>query len=200
MQNLLGKFIVTNKPKEYLQQGLSHCGVYCVKAILSAYGKDDKDHPKDYHSNWIGKNFFSFATGDDYYDKIFASYGVKSKTKSAENLSDQEKLELLKSLLSKDTPIMIRVGNGYYKSTKYNPLLGKLVPHWITLWGYDDEKQIFYVYDSGMLKEHWNQNLPIGNTTRTYEEILRDWNFGKWQPLCWNTSSRNNLYVEITKN
>lgn len=197
MKNLPTKYLLSKKPREYLTQGLSHCGVYCVKAILSSFGKDDKKHPKDYHSNWIGRNFFSFATGDDYYDKIFASYKVKSKTKSAESLIDQDKLNLLKTLLSKNTPVMIRIGNGYYKSKEYNTFLGKLVPHWITFWGYNDEKQIFYVYDSGMLKEHWDQNLPVGNTTRTYQEILRDWNFGRWQPLCWNTSSRNNLYVEI---
>lgn len=39
------KFILTRKPEEYLKQGLSHCGVYSLKAILSAYGKDNKIHP-----------------------------------------------------------------------------------------------------------------------------------------------------------
>lgn len=191
------KYVLSIKPKEYLVQGISHCGVYCVKAILSAYGKDDKTHPKDYHTNWIGKNLFSFSTGQDYYDKIFASYGIKSKTKSAENLNDQQKLNLLKSLLSKNTPVMIRIGNGYFRSNKYNPLLGSIVPHWITLWGYDDSKKIFYVYDSGLTENLYDKTVPVGNTKRTYGEILRDWNFGRFQPWCWNTSSRNNLYVEI---
>lgn len=200
MTNLPSRYILSVKPKEYLVQGISHCGVYCVKAILSTYGKDDKTYPKDYHTNWIGKNLFSFATGDDYYDKIFASYGIKSKTKSAENLSNQERIDLLKSLLSKNTPVMIRIGNGYYKSNKYNPILGKLVPHCITLWGYDDKRKIFYVYDSGMLKEHWIKDIPIGNTVRTYEEVLRDWNFGRFQPWCWSTSMKNNLFVEILNN
>lgn len=174
MKNLTDKFIVSIKPKEYLAQGISHCGVYCVKGILSAYGKDDKTHPKEYHTNWIGKKLFSFATGQDYYDKIFASYGIRSKTKSAENLPNQEKLNLLKTLLSKDAPVMIRIGNGYYKSIKYNPLLGKLVPHWITLWGYDDREKVFYVYDSGLTKNHYDKTVPVGNTKRTYDEILKD--------------------------
>lgn len=178
-------------------QGISHCGVYCIKGILSAYSKDDKTHPKDYHTNLIGRNFFSFATGENYYDKIFDSYGIKSKTKSAENLPDKEKINLLRTLLYKNSPVMIRIGNGYYKSKKYNPLFGSLMPHWITLWGYDDSKEILYVYDSAMLKKHWEKDIPVGNTIRTYKEILRDWNFGRWQPWCWNTSLRNNLYVEI---
>lgn len=198
MNYLPSKFILALKPKNYLKQGLSHCGVYSLKAILSAYSKDVKDHPKEYHSNWIGRHFFSFATGKYYYDNIFVSYGIKTKTQSAEHLSSQEKLNLLRTLLSKSTPVMIRIGNGYL-TDKYNPILGPLIPHWITLWGYDDNKRIFYVYDSGLPVKHWDKSLPIGNTTRTYNEMLRDWNFGKWQPWCWNTSPESQLYVEVEK-
>jgi len=190
------RFIVSKKPKQYLKQGISHCGIYSVKAILSSYGKDKKPHPKEYHTNWIGKNLFSLATGEDYYDKILTSYGIVSKTQSAEDLSDKEKIELLKNLLSKDTPLMIRIGNGYL-GQGYNPIAGKLAPHWITLWGYDDSNKLFYVYDSAYPAKYWSESLPIGNTTRTYNEILRDWNFGRLQPWCWNTSYKNNLYVEI---
>ena len=196
MNTLPNRSILSRKPKQYLKQGLSHCGVYSVKAILGAYGKDDKGHPKEYHTNWIGQNLFSFSTGIKYYDKIFASYGIKSKTQSAEDLSNQEKVELLKTLLSKDTPIMIRIGNGYL-GHGYNPIVGMLTPHWITLWGYDDSKKIFYVYDSALPINYWDKSLPLGNTTRTYKEILRDWNFGRWQPWCWNTSFKDNLFVEI---
>lgn len=197
MNNPPTQFILSIKPKEYLVQGISHCGVYSVKAILSAYGKDDKTDPKEYHTNWIGKNLFSFATGEEYYDKIFASYGIKSKTKSAENLSNQEKLNLLKILLSQNSPVMIRIGNGYYKSNKYNMVLGRLVPHWISLWGYNDNQKVFYVYDSGLTKNLYDKTVLIGNAKRTYDEIVRDWSFGKWQPWCWTTSFKNNLYVEI---
>ena len=59
MIDLPSTYILSVKPKEYLVQGISHCGVYCVKGILGAYGKDDKIHPKDYHTNWIGKNLFN---------------------------------------------------------------------------------------------------------------------------------------------
>lgn len=196
MDTVPSKFLLSIKPKEYLKQGLSHCGVYSVKAILSAYGKDDKQHPKEYQTNWIGRNLFSFATGIKYYDKILASYGIKSETRSAEDLSNPERIELLKTLLSKDTPVMIRIANGYL-GERYNSVVGRLMPHWITIWGYDDDKKIFYVYDSGLPLKYWDESLPVANTIRTYQEILRDWNFGRLQPWCWNTSSKNYLYVEI---
>jgi len=92
---------------------------------------------------------------------------------------------------------MIRIGNGYL-DCDYNPIIGRIIPHWITLWGYDNTKNVFYVYDSGLPVRHWDKSLPIGNTARTYTEILRDWNFGRWQPWCWNNSFKNNLYTAIS--
>ncbi len=199
MREIPPTFILSRKPKEYLKQGLSHCGVYSLKAILSAFGLDNKKHPKEYQTNWIGRHLFSMATGQKYYDKIFQSYGVQSETRTAKNLSDEEKLNLLKDFLSQDNPVMIRIGNGYLNE-KYNAILGRLVPHWITLWGYNDNTQLFYVYDSGLPLRNWDNNLPIGNTTRTYKEILRDWNFGRWQPWCWNTSAKDYLYITMRIN
>jgi len=198
MNNLPLECIVSRKPKQYLRQGLGHCGVYSLKAILSAYGKDNKNHPKGYHTNWIGRNLFSFAMGRKYHDKIFASYGIQTETTSAKHLQDEEKLTLLKTLLAQDTPVMIRIGNGYVACT-YNPIIGTFMPHWVTLWGYDDDRKLFYIYDSRLPEECWDSNLPIGNTTRTYKEILRDWNFGDkpWHFFSWNTSRDSFLYIRI---
>lgn len=48
-------YVLHRKPAEYLKQGLSHCGAYSVKGILSVFGLDTKAHPKDYHPSWAGK-------------------------------------------------------------------------------------------------------------------------------------------------
>ena len=195
---LHNKFIVSKKPKEYLVQGPSHCGAYSIKGILSAFGLDSRGHPKEYHTNKFGE-LTGWTIGKSYWVKILKSYGIDSKMDSADDLSHDEKLNLLKRFISEDTPVMIRIGNGFYHSREYSKLLGKIVPHWITLWGFDGAKQIFYVYDSGMLKKHWDKNLPTGNTTRTYQEILRDWNFGRWQSWNWYVSTENYLYIKINK-
>ena len=196
MQKFPEKYVLTVKPKKYLQQGLSHCGAYSVKAILSAYDLDTKDQPEYYHPHWIGR-LSGLTFGRDYFVRILKQAGVNSKAKTAENISNEERITLLKKLLSRNTPVMIRTGYGY-SSGKYNRLLGKLAPHWITLWGYNDEKREFYVYDSGLNKKFWSQELPIGNTIRTYEDILRDWRFGKWHPYNWLLVGNSNyLYIEI---
>jgi hypothetical protein len=114
-------------------------------------------------------------------------------------MSDNERISLLKSLLSKNTPVMLRIGNGYL-SDKYNPIVGKLLSHWITLWGYDDKEQLFYIYDSALPEKFRLKNIPIGNTVRTYKEILRDWNFGTWQFWYWLLfPSGSHLYIEVNK-
>lgn len=198
MNKLPSKFTLTIKPREYLVQGLSHCGAYSVKGILSAYGKDNKRHPKEYHSGWLGK-LTGGSFGEQYWIFVLRQYGLKATFHSAKNLEEKEKIDLLKHLLSNNTPVMIRMGNGYFRSTIYNSLLGKLVPHWVTLWGYSDKEKIFYIYDSGLTKNLYMNDIPIGNTIRTYEEIIRDWNFGSWQPWTWHTSRQSFVYIQIHK-
>lgn len=184
------------KPKEYLKQGPSHCGAYSVKAILDAYGLGDKNNPKEYHTHW-----FSALTGNSlgklYYAHILNSYGLKACIKTAKLLPDDGKIKLLKSFLAEGNPVMLRIGNGYM-TNRYNSLLGKIVGHWITIWGYDEVKQVFYIYDSGLPQKHWDSSLPIGNTTRTYQEILRDWKFGLWQLWVWVFMGREHyVYIEV---
>ena len=183
MEKIPDKYILSIKPKRYLQQGLSHCGAYSVKAILSAYGLDTKSHPKYYHPHWLGKLTGS-TLGKQYYVNILKRHGVGAEIKSGEGMTDEERIALLKTLLIRNTPVMLRIGNGYI-SDRYNPIIGKLVGHWITLWGYDDTRKLFYVYDSALPRLYWGRGLPIGNTTREYTEILRDWKFGRWQGYLW---------------
>lgn len=191
-------YILTIKPKEYLKQGPSHCGSYSVKGILSAYGLDNKSHPREYHTNWFGK-LTGLTVWPTYYVDILRSYGLSAERKTAAVLPDNRKTKLLKSLLIENNPVMLRIGNGYM-TDKYNPIAGRLIGHWITLWGYDDNQQFFYVYDSGLPEKYRSRHLSIGNTTRTYDEILRDWRYGTWQFWCWPFTGRGNyLYIKVSR-
>lgn len=181
-----------------MKQGTSHCGAYSVKGILSAYGLDKKGHPKEYHPGWFGR-LTGITLGRNYYVRILKSHGLSANIDSAVQLTNQEKIELLKSFLSQNTPVMIRIGNGYL-TDEYHPFLGKVVGHWITLWGYADEKKLFYVYDSALPEEYRSKDLPIGDTTRFYKEILRDWSFGMLQPWAWPfVGTANFLYINVEK-
>ena len=67
--------LLTHSPKEYLEQGLSQCGAFSVKAILGAYGKDDKKHPRDYQPNSLAKHT-GINRGLILWPKVLQSYGV----------------------------------------------------------------------------------------------------------------------------
>lgn len=196
METLPSKYILTIKPKEYLVQGLTHCGAFSIKAILSALGKDNNEDPKDYHANFFN-HLVGFSMGKSYWPNIFKKNGLDAEIKTAKSLSNSEKISCLRSLLAQNLPVMIRIGNGYFRSKTYNPIIGKLMTHWITLWGYDDMKKVFYIYDSGLSEDQFDKGVPIGNTKRTYDEILRDWNFGFWQFWAWFVSPDNYVYIKL---
>src|SRR3989344_7405981 len=186
MKKLPTKFIVSRAPKEYLEQGLTQCGAYSVKAILSAYGKDIKKNPRDYQPNILAK-YTGINRGVYLWPKVLQNYDVPAQKGDAKNLSDEQRIELLKKSISEDKPVMLRIGNGYLKSGKYNPFRASFMGHWITLWGYNDKEKAFYVYDSYIpIKKH-DKAIPIGNTKRTYQEVLRDW--GKGFQFRWRYSS-----------
>jgi hypothetical protein len=174
MEKFPQKFVLSKRPQEYLKQGLSHCHMYCIKGILSAYGKDIKKNPEDYHSSRV-KRILGVIWNPDILVMILSKYGVAAQAKTAKNLSAEERLVLLKRLLANDTPVMIRIANGYLPSGKYSTILGKMVGHWITLWGYNDGEKVFYVYDSAIPQKRYDKGIPIGNKRRTYFEISRDW-------------------------
>ena len=179
------KKILPFKPKVYLEQGLTQCGAYSVKAILSSYGKDDKKHPRDYQPNILAK-YTGITRGLFIWPKVIRTYGLTAERGSARNLSDDNRIKLLKKLINNDNVVMLRVGNGFSKNGNYNSLVASFLGHWITLWGYDDEKRIFYVYDSYVPLSRCDKVIPVGNVRRTFKEIIRDW--GKGFPSAWHYS------------
>lgn len=174
--------ILSRLPKQYLEQGFTQCGAYTVKAVLSAYGKDVKSRPREYQPNLFAK-YTGVNQGPHLWPKVLSNYGIQAEEKYATNLSDAERLNLLKGLLNRDNPVMLRIGNGYSKTGRYRPWVANFIGHWISLWGYDDEKGIFFVYDSWVALDKHDKSIPVGNTTRTFSEVLRDW--GKGFPFVW---------------
>jgi len=174
VEKLPTRFVLSIRPQEYLKQGLSHCGVYSVKAILSAYGRDLKKRPEDYHTSWF-ERLTGIALTRQYVANILQKNGLSTTVETARELSDEGKLNTLKQILSSNTPVLLSIGNGYRSDGSYNPIRARIIGHFITLWGYDDKKQVFYVYDSCVPKDRYDKTSPIGNTKRTYPQIIRDW-------------------------
>lgn len=193
MNKLPSRFIVSRRPKEYLEQGPSHCGVYSVKAVLEAYSKVTGVKPEDLHTNWISR-ITGAVFHPDYLVRMLKSYSLVAKIGTVKHLSDDKKIMHLKSMLSKDAPVILMVGNGYQRSGEYSRLRAAIVGHIITVWGYDDREGVCYMYDSAAPTEHYATNVPIGNTKRTYEQVLRDWYGAFPSRLLWRGSFH---YIEV---
>src|SRR3989344_5569406 len=123
--------ILTRAPKEYLEQWHNHCGAYAVKGVLSAYDKDDKKHPRDYQPNFLAK-YTGISQGLIWIPKFLQFYGLPAQRGNAKNLSNEERIELLKKFINEDKAVMLRIGNGYLKSGEYRSFSASFRPHWIT--------------------------------------------------------------------
>ncbi len=193
MNKLPSRFIVSRRPHEYLKQGPSHCGVYSVKAVLEAYNKVIGVKPEDFHTNWISR-ITGAVFHPDYLVRMLESYSLVVKYGTVKYLSDDKKIMHLKSMLSKDAPVILMVRNGYQANGEYSRLKAALVGHIITVWGYDDREGVCFVYDSAVPKKLYAPNIPIGNIKRTYEQVLRDWYGALPSRLLWRGSFR---YIEV---
>lgn len=191
MRYIPNKFILPVKPSEYFKQCRSHCGMYAIKGILSAYGLDAHESPENYHPNLIGK--FTGITLPWTFPQVLNKYGLRAEIKLAQG-SRESKISFLKTNLHKDHPIVLLIGNGYSQNGNYSSFRAKFILHWITLWGYDDMEKVFYVYDSAVPKDRYDREIPIGNKKGGYDDVIRDWgagilSFGFWKYL----------YIPVTK-
>lgn len=164
--------IVSRRPNKYFTQKAGFCGGYTIKGVLSAWGLDDKENAGDYVSL---STRLSQATLPSNIVNELNKHGFIATLKRANKLSDKEKIELLKKEIDKDRPVIILEGccftrkNKFRKKKFYND-----IGHWISIWGYDDKKEEFYVYDSYVEKKHYSK-VPIGNARRTFAQLLQVW-------------------------
>ncbi|MBI2508434.1 C39 family peptidase [Candidatus Woesearchaeota archaeon] len=165
------KKVVNHKPKEYLKQGMRHCGGYTIKAILSAYDLDDGRHPKKYLLPKIKSLGF---TTPKLIQETLKRYGFDAPIKRANKFSNDKKIQSIKQELDKNNPVILLIGNGYSQTGNYSEFRMNWVSHWITVWGYDDKKKTFFIYDSYVDQKSYDR-IPVGNVKRTYEQVLRDW-------------------------
>jgi len=161
------KVILPIRPTEYLFNGPSDCGVYVAKGILSAYKRDIHEDPRDYHQSPLAKKFGWTLVGS--LIAILKSFGIKAE-KGFANGNTEDKIELLKSFLRAGNPVILNIGSCYETKDRW---IAKIIPHWITVWGYDETD--FFVYDSSVPLDKRNLNLPIGNRKIEHQDLIWFW-------------------------
>jgi len=159
-------------PEEYLFNGSSNCGVYVAKGVLSAYGLDKYDDPRDYHTGFLGKKFGWTLVGD--LIATLKNFGLNAKKEFAQG-NTKQKIKVLKNLLQEGNPVILNIGSCYDIRSRW---IAKIIPHWITVWGYDETS--FFVYDSSVPLNRRNLSLPIGNRQIEHQDLIWYWGAAHW--------------------
>ncbi len=184
------QFILSHRPVEYRQQGLTDCGLFAAEGVISAYEKNPEGkHPSEFHQSFWQRTFG--LTPSSLIVSVLKEHGFKANSGNTKSMTNEERLLFLKKSLANDNPIIMHIGAGYWGDGVYKPILGKIIGHWISLWGYDDYQRVFYIYDSDVATGFYH-NVPIGNVARSYRDVLRDWGQGVTPiPRCYE-------YVRVT--
>ena len=91
-------------------------------------------------------------------------------------MNNEKKLAFLKSYLKRG-PIILLIGNGQTKKCFFSRKKALTHWHYITLWGFNDKEQIFYVYDSNTKRET-EQYLMKGTLKIPYHYVLKSRSLG----------------------
>jgi len=167
--------IVDVAPQSYVRQGASHCGAFAVKGVLSAFGLDHSDHASELHIHPLSK-YTGSAVSADYYPSILRMHGLSAKAASASNLSDSQRLNLIKSEIDRGCPVIVQVANHFDRqSGAWDPFKGIIASHWFSIWGYNDDEACFYTYDSLISEKLVDGDVPVGNKRRSFSTFLQIW-------------------------
>jgi hypothetical protein len=161
--------VVEHAPKDYAhQQGLT-CGEFNARAILEGFGirYDPPQIPRP------RVRLFGYSFVEDI-SALLVKHGLSAPVRRASHLDDAQRIQIIKEHLDADQPILLAIGNGHLRRGVYSPIARWFIGHFITLYGYHDRAQVFYVYDP-YLGGPYPEPLAVGNEVRTFNELLRDW-------------------------
>lgn len=125
-------------------------------------------------------------------NSLLEAHGLTAPVRSAARMDDDERIELLRSHLREGLPVILAIGNGHLARGRYIAALRLVVGHYLTLYGFDDDSETFFVYDP-YLQGPPDEPLPAGNEQRSYAEILRDWRGPLYYPLI----GRRHAYIPV---
>jgi len=167
------KFLISQIPPEWFplrNRKFWWCAHYSLKAVIE--WKNRQNYPIEHYSadRWSWKTYLMTPW---WILKVLKKYKLKYSVIKVKKLSENEKLILLKENLKRG-PIILLVANWQTRKSRF--LWWKALTHWhyVSLWWYDDEKMIFYVYDSNTKKQtlqndmKWTLKVP-------YKYILKEW-------------------------
>lgn len=165
----ISDFHYIDYPSEYNYKQIStYCGPFSTASVVRALTGKQVDS-FEYSEN-IGWRIFEKGTHPFGLSRQLEEQGVDVEIAKLNKLSDNERLLFLQERLSQGKPVIILGEKNSYQ-------------HYVTLFGFNKEKQEYYIYDSwcpeaskGLVVDE-NGSLP-GNLTLNSKELLSFWRKG----------------------
>ncbi len=175
MQYLVPRFPSSFPSKDWRKRT---CGMYTLKAVIEWYNGSQINNWRYYASNLLArKTGYMFPS---WLMKVLSQHGLPAKRIHCRWMKSEKKIETLKNLIHK-WPVILLISHAYSSKRNFSLRRACMLQHYISLRWYDDEKRIFYVYDSNVEKKHYKGNtLPAGNIVLEYDKLLRYRRFGGW--------------------
>jgi hypothetical protein len=183
-----GDKVVTHAPTKYEHQQGMTCGETNVRTITEGFGK--KYQPM--LNPPLRVHVFGFSLIKDIYNLIKLN-GLSSQIHFAGNVDDQTKLKLIQKYIDQNEPVLIAIGNGHLKRGQYSDLARNFLGHYITIYGYNAEQEIFYIYDA-WLDGDYQGTIPVGNEIRTSSQLLLSWK----GPFYYGLIGMRNIYLPVS--
>ncbi len=158
------------------------CGMITMQSIIQYKTNELYDY-KELKGNMISKTWYIFPRS---IKKILARYNIESRISNYN--SKDNTIEFIKQKIQK-WPLILLIGHAFKKWRDFS-YLWALSQHYVSIWGFDDERKVFYIHNSKPHKKFLDNLLPVWNMEVKYDVLMKAWNFSYF----W---LRKNLYIEI---
>lgn len=183
-----GDRVITHAPARYERQQGMTCGETNVKTIVEGFGKV---YQPMINPPWrVG--LFGFSLVKDI-QSLFSLNGLTSSIHFAKGVDDQSRIKIIQNHIDQNEPVLIAIGNGHLKRNKFSRFAQLLLGHYITIYGYNPDRKVFYIYDA-WLDGDYDGDLPVGNEVRTFSQLLSSWK----GPFYYGLINMMNVYLPVS--
>jgi hypothetical protein len=161
-------FIYKKHPERYPQQHDERaCWLFTIKAVIESYYPELNQNPLQYATSRLHRLVRISTPG--LLSKTLRKYNISHVKGKYHKKSMLPQIDFFKRHLE-DGPIVIVISHAYTKGNMFSIKRYILDQHYISIRGYDDEKEIFYCYDSHTTMRE--NDLPVGNLKLHYEDLV----------------------------
>lgn len=168
MRKIHHHFIYKHHPERYPQQHNNReCWLFTIKAIIESYNSELNNDPLQYATSRFHKIIKISTPG--LLSKILKKYHIPHIRGEYHQKNIMPKVDFLKRHIENGA-VIILISHAYNKQNIFSLPRAIFLQHYISIRWYDDEKEIFYCYDSHTaLREN---DLPVGNIKLHYQDLI----------------------------